>query len=91
MEKWFTEWREFITEAKNCPKYSLNGLAILIPFYNTVRPLMPMFTEYRQQTTLEMESKDIDILTEIYHFEQCYAQEKTTFSKHHNVFATFQG
>lgn len=90
VDKWFADWREFITEAKNCPEYSLNGLALLIPFYDAVRPLMPIFTEYRQQMTLQEESKAIDISKEVYLFEQRYNQDKST-SRQHSAFATFQG
>lgn len=71
----------------------MSGLAVLIPFYDAIRPLMPTFTELRQEATLEKEKEpeDIGLLEEIYCFEQRYAQEKASSSSKHNAFGTFQG
>lgn len=91
VEKWFQEWRDFLTDARNCPNYSVNKMQALIHFHGAIQPIMPMFAAIRSAATINCSEDQIDLPNEIHQFEQQYAIHKAQSLKQHNAFGIFQG
>lgn len=91
VEKWFQEWMDFLTEARNCPNYSVNEMQALIHFHGAIQPIMPMFAAIRGAATINCSEDQIDLPNEIHKFEQQYAIHKAQSPKLHNAFGIFQG
>src|SRR5699024_1418598 len=91
VEKWFQDWRDFLTDARNCPNYSVNKMQALIHFHGAIRPLMPMSAAIRSAATIDCSEDQIDLPNEIHQFEQQYAIHKAQSLKPHNAFGIFQG
>ncbi|ODM16170.1 hypothetical protein SI65_08604 [Aspergillus cristatus] len=90
VEKWFQEWRDFLTDARNCPNYSVNKMQALIHFHGAIQPIMPMFTAIRSAATINCSEDQIDLPNEIHQFEQQYTIHKAQSPKQHNAFGIFQ-
>ena len=90
IEKWFQEWRDFLTDAKNCPYYTVNKMQALIHFHSAIQPIMPMFATIRSAATINCSEDQIDLPNEIHQFEQQYAVSKAQSPKQNNAFGIFQ-
>lgn len=90
IDKWFAEWKEFVVEALNVPEYNVSKFNTVVRFHEAVYQLMPMYTTIRQEAFKDIEPERINLLDEIYRFEQRYALERIDTPKY-SVFGTFQG
>ncbi|BCR89571.1 uncharacterized protein ACHE_50769A [Aspergillus chevalieri] len=81
VDKWFQEWRDFLTDARNCPNYSINKMQALIHFHGAIQPIIPMFAAIRSAATINCSEDQIGLQNEIHQFEQQYVIHKAQSRK----------
>lgn len=92
IDKWFADWKIFLTHADTCPDYHVNNMQAMMQFIDAIEPILPMQVVVKKSTAKSLSSTEINLPAIILDFEQEYASFKAKSAKPKgSVFGTFQG
>ena len=90
IEKWFVDWRNFLTDVENCPEYELNVRQTVSWLHRALQPILPSAVTKRVADSMDWDYRKMDLHQEIHWFEVQYELHKNATPRG-NVFGTFQG
>ena len=92
IDRWFAEWKIFLTHADTCPDYYVNKMQALMQFFDAIEPILPMQVVVKKSTARNLSNDQINLSGIIIEFEQEYAAFKAKSTKPKgSIFGTFQG
>ena len=69
IDKWFIDWRNFLTDVDNCPDYELNVRQTVTWLHRALQPILPFAVSKRVSDSMEWDYRQMDLHREIHWFE----------------------